>query len=211
MVKMSSKISPLCTTEGCIFNDWTTEDEKCIIHRFEFSTVYVPRDTGTFGHMLIVSKKHIKDITELDASLSEENRLTAQNLLIEMNVICKRMKGLLSRDGMKVSRVYVATLNETGGDNSHLHFHLIPRYDGDKTGFEFLYSNELEEAKWKLDYEDNDFTPYKRLRNMLGKIEGELLLLENDKWRRFDSKVQRSQKRLELANMIQQLLENNRT
>ena len=172
-----------CNNKKCIFNKWKNRDQKRVITKFQFdnSFVFVPREHGTFGHLLLITREHFNDLT---TSIPAE---VAKEIIEKINYVCMQMKQHLQYRGKKVSRVYLASLNETGGENSHMHFHLIPRYEDEKTGFEFLYSLELEEAKLKLNGEDREYTPDERLRSMQGKIEGELSLLHNNKWRRFRS------------------------
>jgi len=65
-----------------------------------------------------------------------------------INELSVKMKKRLKFDGRECKRVYVSTLCET--ENMHLHFHLIPRFDGDRMGFKYLFERELEATRWML-------------------------------------------------------------
>lgn len=131
-------MNPFCRTKCCPFNKWNKDDKNSILHEFGDSIVYVPREVMTDGHVLLIPRKHIKDITD------PSTRILVPCLLVEINHVCEFLKTELSNINKKVERIYVATLSEFGRENSHLHFHLIPRYKGDRTGFEFMALKECE-------------------------------------------------------------------
>ena len=87
-----------------------------------FAQISLSQKRGNFGHVLVIPKRHIKDIYELpqdlDAPLMSALRLTA-----------KAVKESFIADG-----VHIRQNNESasGQDVFHLHFHVIPRYHGDR-------------------------------------------------------------------------------
>lgn len=108
----------------------------------------VPNQIGSYGQVLFIVTKldheeeHIKNIT--DSGLIEKpERLVS--ILKGISKISKKLMKLKDKTGRKVRKVYVITQGES---INHLHFHLIPRYEGDSMGNEFLYKVELEEARW---------------------------------------------------------------
>ena len=73
------------------------------------------------GHVLVIPKNHVTDLFEspriLDAPLLSALRLTSN-----------AVKKAFSADGIQVRQNNGAS---AGQDVFHLHFHVIPRYDGD--------------------------------------------------------------------------------
>lgn len=71
------------------------------------------------NHPLVVPKKHIKDIYELDAE-------TGNKIMENLTKTAKAVKQGLGCDG-----VYITQANEpaAGQDVFHLHFHVYPRFE----------------------------------------------------------------------------------
>jgi diadenosine tetraphosphate (Ap4A) HIT family hydrolase len=139
--------------EDCIFcrpSDFGTrklafEDKK------GYWYAVVPREMGTFGQVLLVVKKmkgeieHISDMSD-PKLLCDKDRLLS--IITGIHEISSRLtNSLTDQRGRRVQKVYVLTQCE--GKNCHLHFQLLPRYEGDSIGNEFLYACELEEARWQ--------------------------------------------------------------
>jgi len=113
--------------------------------------VVVPSEIGTFGQVLLIvrkmewEKEHISDISD-PKLLSDKKRLLS--IISGIHEISNRLaRGLTDQRGRKVEKAYVLTQCE--GENSHLHFQFLPRYEGDADSNEFLYNCELEEARWQ--------------------------------------------------------------
>jgi diadenosine tetraphosphate (Ap4A) HIT family hydrolase len=111
----------------------------------------VPKEIGTFGQVLLVvtkrqeDKKHISTIAD-PALFDNEKRLLS--VIKGINEISSKLKERLRHPrGRKAEKVYVLTQCE--GEDSHLHFQFLPRYEGDSTRNEFLYACELQEARWQ--------------------------------------------------------------
>jgi len=111
----------------------------------------VPNEIGTYGQILFVvkklegDKKHISDIT--DSELLQNNE-RLKSILKGLSTVSSKLKtSLIDDKGRKVKKVYVLTQCE--GKNTHLHFHLYPRFEHDFKGNEFLYTCELKEARWQ--------------------------------------------------------------
>jgi diadenosine tetraphosphate (Ap4A) HIT family hydrolase len=145
--------------------------------------VFVPREPAAFGHIIVVSGKHYKDIS--DPGLLEDTGYLKKMMKI-INELAIKMKGL-TRKGKKCERVYVSTLCET--ENFHLHFHLIPRFEDDNMGFAFLFETELESARWLLkegSKGDKNADGYKRVKATEVLAARHRSLLEKDDWARSD-------------------------
>ncbi|MDC0254260.1 HIT family protein [Bacteriovoracales bacterium] len=80
------------------------------------------------GHVLIISKRHVKVIEELD---DEERGL----LIMWVNKMCKSLKS--SPLKAKATQVLLNNGKEANQTIPHLHFHIIPRYGWD-LGFVLL-------------------------------------------------------------------------
>lgn len=143
-----------------------------IIKRAESYRVFVPHCSATFGHLVVVSWKGYEDIS--DADLVEDIPHQKEIMKLICNLASEMKKSLTSNGtekGKKCKKVYVVSECET--DNFPFHFHLIPRFEGDSKGHEFLFEKELEEARWMLE----DDTREGKLLDMyrrLGKTEGVL-------------------------------------
>jgi len=132
----------LCYPEGNIKNiikGYEPDAER------ENPWVFVPREPEAFGHLVVVAGKHYLDIS--DKELAKDTKHLIQMLKL-ISKLCVKMKKHLKFDERVCKKVYVSTLCET--DNMHLHFHLIPRFDGDRTGFKYLFEKELEGTRWML-------------------------------------------------------------
>lgn len=108
--------------ENCIFC-------KIIKGEIPSYTIYEDNELKVFldinpisnGHILIIPKKHIKNITELDNETNKKILNLLQNKLYEL------LKTKLNCDG-----ITIVQNNEYGQEVKHLHFHIIPRYNEDK-------------------------------------------------------------------------------
>jgi histidine triad (HIT) family protein len=99
--------------EGKIPSKKVYEDEKVFC--------FLDVNPKTKGHLLVIPKKHYKDIFE-----------TPSDYLESINVTCKRMAILLKE---KLGATGVNILNASGKDAQqsvfHLHYHVMPRYPKD--------------------------------------------------------------------------------
>lgn len=112
-------------TEGCIFCvewDGTADREKLLLYRSTNSFVMLNRYPYTNGHLLVVPFRHAADLDELDEV----------ELLDLMNTVrlSRRVLDLASAPqgyniGMNLGKASGAGVDE------HLHFHIVPRWNGD--------------------------------------------------------------------------------
>lgn len=135
----------------CIF----CEPERFGHRKLKFEDKYwylvIPQEIGAFGQVLLVVRKleedqrHITDVTDTKL-LDDPERL--KSILEGVHKVSNKLKGKLKdQKGRKIEKIYVLTQCEEA--DSHLHFQLYPRYEGDSVGNEFLYKCELEEARWQ--------------------------------------------------------------
>lgn len=110
------------------------------IYEDELVKVFLDINPVTNGHCLIIPKKHIVTVDELDNEL-------AQHILKVEKKIYHLLKEKLNIEGLTI-----AQNNELGQVVKHYHVHLIPRYYGDngKMSFNQEALNEIEETYHKI-------------------------------------------------------------
>jgi diadenosine tetraphosphate (Ap4A) HIT family hydrolase len=148
--------------------------------------IVVPQEPATFGHLLAVSWKSSGEHDITDEGLFTDNS-HIQNMMRAIHELTLRMKSSLTSngkaDGRKCEKVYVATLCET--KDFPFHFHVIPRFEGDKEGFAYLLEKELEEARW-MDREtgrnEKVKDGYRRIGSTEVLLDYHKCLMSSDKW-----------------------------
>lgn len=91
------------------------------VYEDDLFRVILDLSPATKGHALILAKKHMADIFEMD----EE---TASKAFVLASRIAKAMKTALKCDGLNI----VQNNGEVAGQTVfHFHMHIIPRYNGD--------------------------------------------------------------------------------
>ena len=134
--------------------DWTKLKKDLnnrIIHKSDDDScwVVVPDRPATFGHILVISWRGCKnqDITDKGLFIDKRHMTdyirTIHDLSFEMKS-CLTSNG--ETNGKKCEKVYLVSECET--EKLPFHFHLIPRFEGEKNGNLFLFKKELEEARW---------------------------------------------------------------
>lgn len=106
--------------EGSIPSKTIYEDEKV--------KVFLDINPNTNGHSLIIPKKHIVTVDELD-----------EELALHILKVEKEMKKLL-QEKLNCEGLTIVQNNELGQEVKHYHVHLIPRYSNDN---------------WSLTYDQN--------------------------------------------------------
>ncbi|MBR2711609.1 MAG: HIT domain-containing protein [Bacilli bacterium] len=72
------------------------------------------------GHLLVLPKKHNKDLLDLD----DETALNIKKIIVE--ILIPKLKNKLNCEG-----VTICQNNGLGQEIKHFHVHLIPRYEND--------------------------------------------------------------------------------
>lgn len=145
--------------------------------------VHVPHKPATFGHLIVVSGKCYTDIS--DPRCIKDTKYLQEVMTLISRFASKMKKDLKDLNGRKCEKVYVVTECETEGH--HLHFHLIPRFEGDIKGHTFLFEKELEEARWMLDNDDEDSKTrqgFRTIGSAGGILDYHRNLLVSNKWAR---------------------------
>lgn len=109
--------------DECIFCfDPSLDEERHVLRREELGLVMLNKYPYTNGHLLVVPTKHASHPKDLDDR--EYQALTAL-LLFGMTALEKVLAPHGMNVGMNLGRVAGAGVDE------HLHFHIVPRWDGD--------------------------------------------------------------------------------
>lgn len=91
------------------------------VYEDDMFRVILDMSPATKGHALILPKKHMANIFEMD----EE---TAEKVFVLAAKVAKGMKSALNCDGLNI----VQNNGEVAGQTVfHFHMHIIPRYNGD--------------------------------------------------------------------------------
>ena len=98
------------------------------IYEDEVVKVFLDINPNTNGHCLVIPKKHIVTIDEVD-----------NELMNHILMVIKKIHSLL-KEKLNVEGLTIVQNNDLGQEVKHLHFHLIPRYKDDD---------------WKMSYNQN--------------------------------------------------------
>ncbi|WP_460309049.1 HIT family protein [Actinocorallia aurea] len=93
-----------------------------LVYRTQEVTAFFPLEQATRGHTLIVPNRHVSDLTDLNAS---EGRDLGEALLRAARAI----RSALTPDGLNVIQSTGEVATQTV---PHVHFHLVPRWSGDR-------------------------------------------------------------------------------
>jgi len=111
--------------ESCIFCDVArpeSDGQDLLIHRTELVVCMLNRYPYNPGHLMVAPHRHGGDLSELSRAellaVMEELKLATEVLRLELS--CEGLNG-----GWNQGRAAGA------GIEAHLHFHLVPRWNGD--------------------------------------------------------------------------------
>ncbi len=108
--------------ENCIFCKINKgEIPSFTLYEDEKFKVFMDISPATKGHVVIIPRKHIENIFEMDDE-------TASEVLIVAKKIAKAMKEELKCEGLNILQNNGAVAGQTV---FHFHIHLIPRYTHD--------------------------------------------------------------------------------
>lgn len=111
--------------EGCLFEPPVQEPyskKHLLLYRDSSSLVLLNRFPYSNGHLLVAPTRHVADLTELE----EQENAALMSLLQQCCVIIRKH---LNPQGINVG----LNLGQVAGAGiaDHLHFHLVPRWEGD--------------------------------------------------------------------------------
>jgi ATP adenylyltransferase len=109
--------------DECVFCfDPSQDEQRHVLRREDLAFVMMNKYPYTNGHLLVVSNKHVGHPRDLSP---EEYRALTDLLLFSINALDKSLAPHGMNVGMNQGRVAGAGVDE------HLHFHIVPRWDGD--------------------------------------------------------------------------------
>ncbi|MBW2038761.1 MAG: HIT domain-containing protein [Deltaproteobacteria bacterium] len=111
--------------DGCIFcNSLQVGDDRkgLILHRGRYILVMLNKYPYNNGHLMIAPKRHVKSLEDLGAEEMNDLISTIQRCVF-------LLKKVLSPHGFNIG----ANLGKVAGAGveDHLHFHIVPRWEGD--------------------------------------------------------------------------------
>ena len=135
---VDSGICPTCfdrENNSILYGD----NKDKILYKDEIIECFLVGNPRANGHVAISSRKHYKDMMEIDDELCKYMFLFAKNM---MNII---------KDVYKSESVYLCTMCD--GPMNHFHIQLIPRYEFEKRGSKNFVKPRFEyiEDKSKID------------------------------------------------------------
>lgn len=110
---------------GCIFDaspNLLFDRQKLILRRDDFTVVLLNRFPYSNGHLLVAPARHLADLADL--TTAEANHLMAM-----VRAATAILRDELKPDGFNIGLNIGATAG--AGLADHLHFHIVPRWDGD--------------------------------------------------------------------------------
>ena len=111
--------------EGCIFcpgEDRSQDEQRLILHVGEQSMVIMNRYPYNNGHLLVAPVRHIGSLEQLSSEEMLDLMVTVRQWI---DVLRRVMRPEGFNVGLNLGRVAGAGVEE------HLHFHIVPRWNGD--------------------------------------------------------------------------------
>ena len=97
-----------------------------VIYEDDLIEVIMNINPATNGHLLVIPKEHMKDITDTT------DEIMTHSIQIIRSKIYPLLKEKLGCEGLTISQN-----NELGQEIKHYHIHLIPRYKDDNADFHY--------------------------------------------------------------------------
>ena len=128
--------------ENCIFCKIIKgEIPSKTVYEDETTIVFMSIDPATDGHLLVVPKKHIVTIMDMD-----------MDTLSHMVTLIKEKLYPLLKEKLGCEGLTIGQNNDLGQEVKHFHIHLIPRYQGDNADVKYDHTklSPIEEVFAKL-------------------------------------------------------------
>jgi len=109
----------------CIFcpeGDGLSDEERLILHRGRLTMVMMNKYPYNNGHLLVAPWRHLANLNELD-----EDEMTAIMRWVKICTII--LKRVMHPNGFNIGLNLGAAAG--AGVEDHLHFHVVPRWQGD--------------------------------------------------------------------------------
>ncbi len=111
--------------DACVFclpKDTSEDEKRCVLHRAEHCFVIMNIFPYSNGHLMVTPYRHVSHITELTSAENHEIMDYVQHCAFILQQVFKP-QGI--NIGMNIGEAAGAGIKE------HLHFHLVPRWNGD--------------------------------------------------------------------------------
>ena len=110
---------------GCDFCDIARGDDPAwFVYEQDATVAFLPLEPVVEGHTLVVPREHVTSLWELDGAL-------AGDLVQAIVKIAGAIQRVLAPDGLNL----IQSNGEAASQSVfHVHFHLVPRWKGDKMG-----------------------------------------------------------------------------
>lgn len=139
MIKQKENVTEHTDCEFC--NIALHKKPVKMIREDDLVCAFLDMDPINEGHILIIPKKHVPDIDEMDER-------TLNRMMVMAKELVAALKEVFHPEGYSIMQ-NGGVFNDTG----HFHLHVFPRYRGDGFGWTFGendFGNRLEETKRKL-------------------------------------------------------------
>lgn len=111
--------------DGCVFclaNSDSADSERYILHRGQNAFVIMNRYPYNNGHLLVAPYRHVSDLGDLSVSDNHE--------ISDLICLCREvLQEVMQPQGMNIGLNLGAAAG--AGIADHLHWHLVPRWQGD--------------------------------------------------------------------------------
>ena len=132
--------------ESCFLCDAPRESDSLLVKKGTHCFAIMNRFPYTTGHIMIAPYRHIPDLTDLNNNESAE-------LMILLQKLAAAIRTALNPDGFNVGCNVGSVAG--AGVASHIHFHMVPRWNGDTNFMPVLsdihmISEHLEQTRNKI-------------------------------------------------------------
>lgn len=119
--------------DNCIFCKIINKDiPGKIIYEDEICLAFLDLSQATYGHTLVIPKKHFANILEVDND-------TLSHLIVVVKDLSKQIMTKCHAKGLNV----LTNTNEVAGQTvHHFHIHILPRYDSHELDIHFTDHSE---------------------------------------------------------------------
>lgn len=97
------------------------EEPALIVGDFPYALAFVPLAPAAWGHTVVIPKRHTEGLQDLPPE-------RGASMLYALRSMDVKLRRALSPDGMNLIQSTGAAAGQTV---PHLHFHLVPRWEGD--------------------------------------------------------------------------------
>lgn len=111
--------------EGCVFcsaREGNNDDDTMLVYRGEWAFVLMNRFPYNSGHLMVIPNRHTADF---QAFSTEESQECIKLLQVSQLALKELSRPHAFNIGMNLGRTAGA------GIDDHLHWHIVPRWDGD--------------------------------------------------------------------------------